>query len=305
MNPVRPEVIDALDELERSLGDVSRWEQLLTGKESPADWERPGTAPERGRHLPPGHLAPADEDDVIDDADGDDPDGFGEAAVALQAAIQNLDDRIEDIRTEGERVRSGPLPILDPGADLDDPPAPPLDEPVAAAPILLQARTVEPIARRSLVVSPEDEDEIDRRRRNGRLLTWVGLALLVAVGAVFFLPDDKGDDEPEAPVTVPSVSVTTNPFITAPLLPADDVTSVPVVPIDEVTTTSKPTTQPTKKSSTPRATTPPATSPPTTPATPPTQPPLVTPGTPPTNPPATTPTTPPTEPTTTDPTIVF
>lgn len=269
VNPVRPEVIGALEELERSLGDVSRWEQLLTGKEPEHEWERPGTRPPRGRHLPPGHLSTGEEEGE----EADDPEGFEEAAVALHAAIQHLDDRIEGIRSEAEQQASGgPVPILEP----DDPPAvdaSPAPEPVA--PILVQARTVEPVPRRSLSVTPEEEDELDRRRRNGRLLTWVGLALLVAVGAVFFLPDDGGDDPPEVPVTVPTVTVTSQvPFDTTPLLPADDVTTVPVVPIDQVTTTSGPTVS-TKKPSAPKPTVPQTTQP-TVPQT--TQPTLVIPG---------------------------
>lgn len=295
VNPVRPEVIDALDELERSLGDVARWEQLLSGKEPGPEWERPATetAPS-GRHFGPHHMGAADADD--------DEEEFGTAAIALQAAIRNLDDRIEGIRNEAPGLArpsadSGSVPIITPPGPSDQADHPhPVMEPVQASPLLLQARTVEAGTRRSIAVSPEEEDEIDRRRRNGRMLTWVGLLLLVAVGAVFFLPDsdsgDPGDELPTTTIVVP----TTVPFVTTPLLPTEGIATVPVVPIDEITTTTqRATTRTTKKPASPPVTSPPSTVPVT-------QPPLVTPGptTPPTAPPTTTATTePPVEETTT------
>lgn len=251
-NPVRPEVIDALDELERSLGDVSRWEQLLTGKESASEWERPGTAPALGgEHFGPSHLAPADPDDIDTDS-----------AVALEEAIRNLDDRIEGIRADAPMLQApevGPAPE---GLPYQLGPAATVLQPVQASPMILQsARTVEPAARRA-VVTPEEEDEIDRRRRNGRALTWVGLALLVALGGVFFLPKSNDGDTPEAPavtVTVP----TTAPFATAPLLPTEDTTTIPLLPVEDTSTTAatKTTTASTKKPPT-VATTPVVTQPP-------------------------------------------
>jgi hypothetical protein len=285
---VRPEVIDALDELERSLGDVSRWEQLLTGKEGGAAWERPGVVPApTGEHFGPSHLVAdeaAEAGDVEDTHDIDE-----DAAVALEAAIRNLDDRIEGIRNDAPMLQA---PLLAPAPEgvpyqlgsSDHP----IMQPVQASPALLQsARTVEPVSRH-IPVTPEDDDEIERRRRNGRALTWVGLALLVALGGVFFLPkSDDGGDEPEAPavtVTVP----TTAPFVTAPLLPAEEITTIPTVPVEATTTTQRTTT---KKRTTP-TTKAPVANPGTTPTTasPPSS--IVTPG-----PPTTTATVP--EPTTT------
>jgi hypothetical protein len=235
-NPVRPEVIDALDELERSLGDVSRWEQLLTGKEAATEWERPGAAPAAaGDHFGPSHMAPTDSDDID-----------GESAVALEEAIRNLDDRIEGIRADAPMLQA---PVVGPAPEglpyQLGPAATAALQPVQASPMILQsARTVEPGSRRP-VVTPEEEDEIDRRRRNGRALTWVGLALLVALGGVFFLPKSDDGDTPEAPAVTATVP-TTAPFVTAPLLPTEEITTIPTLPVED-TTTTKATTASTKK----------------------------------------------------------
>jgi hypothetical protein len=238
---VRPEVIEALDELERSLGDVARWEQLLGGSTERDEWDNPmGLSGGRGRLL---------ELDVDDIDDIEDLDRLEAEALPrhLQRAIASLDDRLDEI--------DAPDPLLHFSGDLPEPerdplallvPPPPVPDPAVS--LLWQARTVEPVARVSM-------DEADRRRRNGRVLTWTGVALLLALGALWVLPKSDGDGSPEAPlvtITVPTPSdgATTAfaPFTTAPTIATT------------VASTTKATAPTTKRTTTTKATAPTSTS---------------------------------------------
>lgn len=288
-NPVRPEVIDALDELERSLGDVARWEQLLTGKEPGPDWQRPTepTTP-RPKHLGPEHLAGS-----VDDGDV----GMDAVANDLQDAIRELDDRIDEIRPDPRPVTfddpAAGVPAVAAGYELGQIPdrVPPVVAPVEVSPLLLQARTVDP-GRSRRTVSVDELEEVTKRRRNGRMLTATGLALLAGLGALFLLPDNDDDTPLEQPEVVTTVSVpvsTTELLPVLPTFPSEEVTTVPTAVPDTTATTKKATTPTTRK---------PATAPVTT--QPPTASTLPTPGAPTTQPPPTTTTTLPPTTTTTE-----
>lgn len=294
-NPVRPEVIDALDELERSLGDVARWEQLLTGKEVVPDWQRPDdTAEPRPRHLGPSHLVTGV---ALPEGDGD----LDDVVSDLHDAIQSLDDRIDEIRPN-----AGSITFVEPnavesmvgaGRELGQEPFERPDvtdyevDPIEAPPLLRQARTVEP--GRATIIHTAEEDAIDKRRRNGRMLTWTGLALLVGLGALFLLPGED-DDDPPAQELDSEVTATVEVVPTSELLPEYPFGELPTTTIAPVVTAPPATTQTTVRRATTTTRAPVVTTPTTPPtvATTTTTAPLEQPGPPPTDPPSTTTSTP-------------
>ncbi len=233
---LRPEVLDALGGLERSIGEVTEWEHQLVEAGAVG-----ATAPERGLVV--------------------------RAGVTREEAASDL-----DLST-----------LFDEDAFDDDPLTNWTDA----------DWTDEDAAERGFGPS----EEMLRRRRNGRILSWSGAIVLVALAAFLLLPDHT--------TTHPLVRETTTTVTSATQAPAPldgsrfptIPTTVPAVPVTSAPTTSgavatgttraRATTTTVDLSTTPPPTTTPSTTPPTTTTTTP-------PTTTTTMPPTTTPTIPPT-----------
>jgi hypothetical protein len=223
---LRPEVASALGGLERSIGELTEWEHLLAG--APGDEAAGGAvAPPTPAdlvllaHVTPGADEPAEEETA--DQSGLD---LGLPASALAGAV-------------------AAEPFVEPNLDLS-----PLfthegDEADGIGPI---PETIVP----SATYGPGGPDP--RRRRNGRILSWAGAIILVAVAALWLLPSRGGSNNPttrDTTTTTPEPTTTrvtlggatfpTLPTTTLPVTPS--VTAPAVIPTTP-TTARKATTKP-------------------------------------------------------------
>ncbi len=251
---IRPEVVDALGELEKSLSEVAKWEQLLAG--------RPDGGPVIPV-LPEGYVGLSSEAflPTRDDEPFAKPESERDAADKADHVLDLL-----TIPVGRETVRQGAPSAAD---RVDVPAAAPLLAEFHAAPptiapadgsVLWAARTVDP----ATAPVEQVDDGIGKRRRNARVLSWAGAVVLVAGAALWFVPDRSKDDADDG--QLPAVEITTTTRSSTQILTPDET----VTPSSEVTTpdTTPATTRTTRKASTAttKATTP-ATSPPTTPVT--------------------------------------
>lgn len=255
VNPrVRPEVADALGGLERSLVDVATWERL-----------QPSPIPEAGEEPLDGDDQGDDDDlpELVDDipvvlddgippppgADGVPP----ELRVALDPAVQP----------------GGGSPLL---TEFVGEAA--LEELRPAPPVLPGAATIA----QGTTQSEEEAAEAQRRRRNGRVLTWAGVVVLVSVGAmlVFTRDSDDGTSQDELPAVTQRSTTTFDTLLLNP----SDLTTTSTIEVTTTTTVAETTTTAKSSGSGSKSTT--TTKKPTTTTTtrtPTSQPPIVTPGT--------------------------
>jgi hypothetical protein len=309
---IRPEVVDALGEVERSLTEVAKWEQMLAGR--PEGGPVIPALPEGYVGLSPDTLLPPAEPDADDEPEADaaeDPIAIpvvheGGILDAVRAAEERGEDGADDDAAEDEDEDEEPR---DAAAAADALVAPLLTEFKAGdAPeepgdgsVLWAARQVEESAAQGT------DELIAKRRRNARILSWAGALVLVAGAALWLVPDRSGDDDDQ----LPPVDVTATTQRDRNLLTDETELTLPSTSSTKTTTasttaTTRKTTATTVRRSTPTTTpttAPPATSSPNStlglPGNPGTvNPSRTVPTAPPTTPP-TTPTTPPTEPTTT------
>jgi hypothetical protein len=249
---LRPEVMNALDQLEASLGGVAQWEQILSGQVD---------------------VAKVVDATVVDEAP--------EAPPAPYFGTGSLLTR--DTPTEDRDVRPPPpvpgtaqaaaAPLLvEFVADPSDLP----QAPGSDASLLWQARTVAPTvpATGSTGGDPpaggddSDAEDLARRRQAGRALSWVGVILIVLAAGYFGLVRDTDPDTRVDQLPAQDQVVTTRRTPTS-LGPASSLgtvqTTVVTVPSTVAGTTAttrkaavtpKPTTKPTSATT---ATTAPAT----------------------------------------------
>lgn len=262
---IRPEVAAALGDLERSLVDVATWERLQPSPVTGAEVEV--------------------EEPLVADDEGD-------------------DDEVPEAQIQIPLVPDIPPPPGAPGAGLGLPPElivdlEPAVHPTTSAPVMgaertgdddrLLSRFVDEAALEGLRITgpvlpaaaipsgystaeaEAEAEEAERRRRNGRVLSWAGVVLLVAMAALWLIPDRSGDPSDELPAVEEQTSTTDDDL----LLDPSELTTTTVA---TTTTTAAPVTvPPTTKTTTKKSTTTTTTKPATT-TTAATLPPLVNPG---------------------------
>lgn len=178
---IRPEVLEAIDQLEASLVDVARGEKL---RASPAGDPEP---PDRVdavaalRSAPPSSVGSEPEPKR-----GPDP------VPILTANV--IDDRSRPDSGVGPDVAFGGQG-LQTAIVVADTPAPARDWSGSSTlaiedSLLWQARTIDPPS-----VAPIDvvEGEVLQRQRRGRLVSWVGVVILVAGAGLWLIPDRSED----------------------------------------------------------------------------------------------------------------
>jgi hypothetical protein len=253
---IRPEVVDALGGVERSLSEVAKWEQMLAGRTEggvpalpegyvglsdevlspPAEPEaepEPEVAPEPDADQEPevreigllDAVREAEEAEAEDDAEGDEPQDAAAAADALVAPLLTQ--------------------------------FPPQELPTDAGDgsVLWAARTVE--------TSPaEAEQLIAKRRRHARILSWAGALILVAGAALWLVPDRSSDDDGDQ--ELPAVDVTDTTRSRSQILDQTGTTET-TTPTTQPATTTPSTTETTRRTTaTTRRSTPTTQAPPTT-----------------------------------------
>ena len=188
---VRPEVADAIGQVERSLGDVARWERVLADPEADAAAAPPAPFP-----VPVAPGVPLVDDDLAFSID-----------------------------------QAQPSPLL---AEF----APPGTEPAGPEVVLPAARTVTPPPPGPTPPAPPLDDDLARRRRNGRILSWAGVMILVGVAALWLIPDRSSDDGDDG--DLPALEVTTSSTTRASLVPPIEPTTVPTTAPTVVVDTTAP-----------------------------------------------------------------
>jgi hypothetical protein len=250
---IRPEVLEAIDQLETSLGDVARWEQLLSGKPDlgeqplatdPVAAPAPAPAPASSRSSWGRQAKPA----------------AAAAAVAPIALVDPEDptaparfDLTFDSSGPGLKVDLPPRPDGPPPVDRDGNPTDFAEE----GSLLWQARTIDPPTGQQPTVVDET---VQQRRRNGRILSWAGVLVLVLGAALWLVPDRSGDPELPAIESEETTTTTTRRVFAPPVSQVTVPTTLPTtVPTVTPTTKKASTTATTKKPT--AVTTPPATTP--------------------------------------------
>jgi hypothetical protein len=260
---IRPEVVDALGEVERSLTEVAKWEQMLAGRAEggpviPA-------LPEGYIALSPDTLPPDAEDEAAaPEAPADDEPveipivPTGGLLAAVRAAEEGGEPDDGDEGEDGEEPK-------DAAATADALVAPLLtefksddaEEEPADGSVLWAARQVEESAAQAT------DELIAKRRRNARILSWAGALVLVAGAALWLVPDRSNDDDDQLPpVDVTATTRSERNLLTDTTDPTVATTST-VTTIPSTTQTTRRTTATTARTATTRGTTP-ATSPPAT-----------------------------------------
>jgi hypothetical protein len=295
---IRPEVVDALGEVERSLTEVAKWEQMLAGRA-----EGGPVIPA----LPEGYVALstselAQPEPEVEEIEAAEPEPAPEVPeireIGLLDAVRDEAEREPD--AEAEEVDEDADERPDAAATADALVAPLLaeftaeddaEEPADGS-VLWAARTVD---------SPDAEpthELIRRRRRNARILSWAGALILVAGAALWLVPDRSSDDDELPAVDVTNTTQSDRQLLTDELPSTTSTTSPASTTTPTTTATTKKTTATTARRSTPTPSTQPTpttASPGTTlglPGSPGTVNPIRTvPTAPPTTPPPTTPTT--------------
>jgi hypothetical protein len=262
---IRPEVADALGGLERSLSEVAKWEQMLAGR--PDGGPVVPALPEGYVGLsseslePPGIPDPDEIVDVLTDYAPSREGGLLEAARRGEEEASPVEDRGDEADAAPEEpddaVEVPIAPLLTEFEEVDD------DAPTETTDgsVLWAARTVEPP---SPAVEQSDQ-AIQRRRRNARVLSWMGAVVLVAGAALWLVPDRSSDDDPED--ELPAVDVTSTTRSSRSIL---DATGTSLAPVETTQVTVATTTPTTVRQSTATTRRPPATTTPTSPATTPT-----------------------------------